>query len=230
MRAALLLLTALAAPAQAQSYQCRAPSSVAVPSITPDAPPRRTPVTGYTLALSWSPEFCKGREARAGHAVQCSGRNGRFGLVVHGLWPEGRGTWPQWCTNRPPPSPAQVRRNLCMMPSARLQARAWAKHGSCMARRPQTYFEVTRILWNGLRLPDLDRMSRNPELTAGELRTAIASANPGWRAEAVGMVVNRRGWLEELRLCYGRDFMPQACDRRRFGPADSANVKIWRGL
>lgn len=230
MRAPLVLLAALAAPLQAQSYQCRVPQTVAVPRVAPDAPARRTPITGYTLALSWSPEFCKSRETRAAHTVQCSGRHGRFGMVVHGLWSEGRGAWPQWCAARPAPSPAEVRRNLCMMPSARLQARAWAKHGSCMARRPETYFKVARILWEGLRMPDFDRLSRDPALTAGAIREAMVNANPGWRADAIGVVTNERAWLEELRLCYGKNFMPQACDRRRFGPADSAKVQIWRGL
>lgn len=230
-RALLLLLTALApVPAAAQSYQCRVPQAVAVPKVAPDGPVRHTPVTGYTLALSWSPEFCKGREARAADRVQCSGRNGRFAFVVHGLWPEGRTSWPQWCANPRVPSPAEVRRNLCMMPSARMQAHEWAKHGACMVKRPEAYFKVTRILWNGLRLPDIDRLSRDEGLTAGAIREAIASANPGWRAEAIGIVLNERGWLEELRLCYAKDFMPTACGKRRFGPPDAATVKVWRGL
>lgn len=86
MRAA-LALAALALPAslQAQAYQCRMPQAVSVPKVTPDAPERRLPVTGYTLALSWSPEFCKEREMDARQRLQCSGRNGRFGLIVHGL-------------------------------------------------------------------------------------------------------------------------------------------------
>jgi ribonuclease T2 len=231
VRHALILLAVLAVPAQAQSYQCRVPRIATVPPIASDGPVRRTAVTGYTLALTWSPEFCKGREARTADAVQCSGRNGRFGLVVHGLWPEGRGGgWPQWCARRAAPSPAEVRRNLCMMPSVAMQAHEWAKHGTCMARRPEGYFKVTRILWNGLRLPDFDRLSRDPALTAGAIRQAIASANPGWQPEAIGLVVNERGWLEELRLCYTKDFMPATCDRRRFGPADATAVKIWRGL
>lgn len=230
MRAALVLLAAIATPAQAQSYQCRMPKSVVVPKVAPDGPVRRMPVTGYTLALSWSPEFCKGREMRAADRTQCSGRNGRFGFVVHGLWPEGRTSWPQWCANPRVPTPAEVRRNLCMMPSPRMQARAWAKHGGCMVRRPESYFKVTRILWNGLRLPDFDRLSRDDGLTAGVVREAIASANPGWRTDAIGLVLNERGWLEELRLCYARDFMPTPCDKRRFGPSDTAKVKVWRGL
>ncbi|HEY6965418.1 MAG TPA: hypothetical protein VI407_09380, partial [Erythrobacter sp.] len=83
-------------PARAQAYQCRAPQVTRVPRITPDGPRRKSPITGYTLALSWSPEFCRTRADDPAHAVQCSGENGSFGLVVHGLWPESAKGWPQW--------------------------------------------------------------------------------------------------------------------------------------
>jgi ribonuclease T2 len=46
----------------------------------------------------------------------------------------------------------------------------------------------------------------------------------------VGVKLNARGWLEELRLCYDRRFMPARCDGARFGPKDKTPVKIWRGL
>ena len=42
--------------------------------------------------------------------------------------------------------------------------------------------------------------------------------------------VDPRGWLREMRLCYGDDFMPQACNRQRYGPDDDVDVRIWRGL
>ena len=216
--------------ASAQAYQCRKPQTVSVPAITPDGPQRVTSVTGYTLALSWSPEFCKGRENSRSDAQQCSGRNGRFGLVVHGLWPEGRGGWPQWCKRTGGLSPTEVRRNLCMTPSAELLARQWAKHGSCMARSPETYFKVMRILWDSLRLPDYDRLSRLKGLTVGNIRGAFADANPGIAPENIGVELDERGWLEELRICYGKDFRPRACDTRRKGAKDNAPAKIWRGI
>ena len=46
----------------------------------------------------------------------------------------------------------------------------------------------------------------------------------------VGLKLNSLGWLEELRLCYGKDFMLKACDRGRYDAKDSAPAKIWRGL
>ena len=229
---ALAALCFAPAMAQAQAYQCRIPDGpISIPQVQRDGPVRQTRVTGYTLALSWSPEFCRFREDQPRHARQCSGRAGRFAFVVHGLWPDGpRGSWPQWCPTRARPSAADMRAAMCMSPDAALLTRQWAKHGSCMVRRPRTYYRVTQILWNSLRWPDFDRLSRNRELTAGDIRTSFAEANPYWDTEDIGLVVNERGWLREMRLCYGADFMPTACDRRRFGPGDGERVNIWRGL
>ncbi len=218
--------------AQAQAYQCTIPAAPqSVPQIEQDGPTRQMPVNGYTLALSWSPEYCRGRTNSARDARQCSGREGRFGFIVHGLWPEGRGnSYPQWCPARRSPDPATIRQNMCMTPDARLLAHEWAKHGSCMVTRPETYFRVTRILWNSLRWPDFDRLSRREGLTAGDIRTAFAEANPHWEQEHIGVRLNQRGWLRELRLCYGRDFRPTRCNRSQFGAPDDAAAGIWRGL
>lgn len=223
------LLAAIAQPLAAQAYQCRVPARVTVPQIAPDGPRRVLPVTGYTLALGWSPAFCRLREGNPAHARQCSGRGGRFGLVVHGLWPDSGQSWPQWCRIARAPTAIELAPNLCMTPSARLLARQWAKHGSCMARRPATYYRVTRILWDSLTLPDLDLMSRQPELTAGALRAQFAAANPRWSPGGVGLVLSD-GWLREIRLCYDRRFRPARCDKRRHGPANETPMRIWRGL
>ena len=229
--AAAMLLGLASMPAAAQSYQCRVPGNLLVPEPQQDGPTRQVAVTGYTLALSWSPEFCRTRQSSRRDATQCSGRSGRFGLVVHGLWPDGRSTWPQYCGTARTVTMPEAKRNLCMMPSPRLMARQWDKHGSCMTRRPETYFKVTRILWDSLRLPDYDRLSRQDGLTAGDIRRAFATANgKRWRPDMVGVKLNRRGWLQELRLCYGKDFLPTRCKPRQLGARDTVRAKIWRGL
>lgn len=117
-----------------------------------------------------------------------------------------------------------------MMPSARLMAHEWAKHGSCMTRKPATYFKVSSILWNSLRFPDFDYLSRKKGLNAGAVREAFIRDNPAWRADQIGISLNRKGWLQELELCYGKDFMPARCTKQRLGAANKAQVKIWRGL
>lgn len=225
-----LALALLPAAAMAQAYQCEPPARIEPPRpVTPDGPVRRVPIASYTLAVSWSPEFC--RNARDRQSMQCSGESGRFGFVLHGLWPEARrGAAPQWCSLTPRPDAATIRANLCMTPVPWLIEHEWAKHGSCMASTPAQYYRVAGILWRSLRWPDADALSRRDGLTVGDLRRAVAGANPGWRSEMIGVELSRTGWLRELRLCLGRDFRPRACDRAQRGPADSAALKIWRGL
>ncbi len=221
------------APALAQAYQCRAPRELAMPRpVQPDGPRRVSPITGYTLAISWSPEFCRGgKAAKDPDNLQCNGQIGRFGFVLHGLWPEsGQGKYPQWCSVTPRPTVAELKANLCMTPVPWLIEHEWAKHGSCMAARPADYFKVSAILWNSLRLPDADRLSRQPGLTAGDLRAAFAGVNPGIPNKAIGIRISNGGWLREIQICYDRKFLPTACENRKFGPGNTVPLKIWRGL
>jgi ribonuclease T2 len=121
-------------PALAQAYQCRMPARVTVPPAPQLGQTVRMPIARYTLAASWSPDHCKMRGQN--DPLQCSGKAGRFGFVLHGLWPEGAaGRWPQWCAVTPRPTPAQLAENLCMTPSPRLLEHAWAKHGSSLKRK-----------------------------------------------------------------------------------------------
>jgi len=229
-RALVLLALAFPAPALAQAYQCTPPARIGpLPAPEPDGPVRRTAIGRYTLAVSWAPEFC--RNDRDPASVECSGHNGRFGFVLHGLWPESvSGPSPQWCAVRPRPSAHLLRRNLCMTPSAELLEHEWAKHGSCMARTPQSYFNTAASLWQPLRWPDADRLSRKDGLTVGDLRREIALANPQWPASGVGVTLSRNGWLRELRLCYSARFKPIPCVQQQLGPRDATPLKIWRGL
>jgi len=115
-----------------------------------------------------------------------------------------------------------------MTPSARLLAHEWAKHGTCMAKKPETYFRVSRIMFRAVDFPDMDRLSRGP-LTAAQLRDRFAAMNKGVRADMLRLKVNRAGWLQEVKLCLGRNFRPRRCPAYlRKQPADTA-IKIWRG-
>lgn len=234
---AALLLMGLAlgpAPLLAQAYQCRMPERLTAPPAAQrgrDAVKRVVPVTGYTLALSWSPEYCRGREDDAGQALQCSRRFGEFGFVLHGLWPEGKtAAYPQYCAAPPSAVPLSVmRQTLCAMPSQRMIQHEWDKHGSCMARDPARYFQTATRLFAATRLPDMERLSRRP-LTQGMLKREIARLNPGMTASSIAIKANGRGWLQEVRLCLGLDYRPRACPAYVRQPRGDTALKIWRGL
>lgn len=227
-----IILFAAPALAHAQSYQCRAPALAkpVAPVSKPSNDPRRIkPVAGYTLAMSWSPEYCRLRKDSPREKTQCSGDDGSFGFILHGLWPDAQGTsYPQWCRATKALPPAVVKRNFCMMPSTRLMAKEWAKHGTCMTRRPETYFRISKIMFDAVEFPNMDRLSRKP-LTVKGLRSAFVAANDGLSADMIRLKVNRRGWLEEVRLCLGKSFRPQRCPGNMRALKDDRPVKIWRG-
>lgn len=226
------LALAVATPVAAQGWQCRPPiglprsEAVARP---PGEPVRRVPVAGYVLSLSWSPEYCRQRQTSARDALQCSSaRIGDFGFVLHGLWPQGRGNapWPQYCRPvQPVPRPV-LRANICAIPSVTLMNREWARHGSCMTATPAAYFRASRLLFDALEFPDMDRLSRS-EPSAAAVREAFAAINPGLEADAVRLKLNGRGWLTDVRLCLGPRFRPERCSGRKV--PDASPIKIWRG-
>lgn len=238
MRRPAFLLAAFVAllpgAALAQSYQCSIPGrEVRAPARLPkpDGPRRVLPVGGYLLALSWSPEFCRGRLTSKGAPGQCNRQSGEFGFILHGLWPQGNGDgYPQYCGTSRPLDSQTVRRNFCRMPSVSLMARQWVKHGSCTGWDAERYFKVSGILFDSIQYPDMERLSRDPALNAGQLRREFLASNSGWRADAIAIHANQRGWLREIRLCYDRRFRPAPCAPSARGLPDKARIKIWRGL
>lgn len=227
------LALAMAAPgvAAAQSLQCTIPSSVPRPH--PDLasekqPQRLRPITGYTLALTWAPQYCHGNARDPSAEFECRSGN-RFGFTLHGLWPDGVGKeWPQYCAATPLLPPTVIKRSLCATPSPQLLQHEWAKHGTCMQTTPADYFERSTGLYGKLRYPDMDGLSRKP-LNAGQFATAFAAANPGVPAEAVRVTANRQGWLDELWLCLDKSFAYKSCEANSGGLPSNASVKIWRG-
>jgi ribonuclease T2 len=216
----------IAQPAWAQN-QCRVPKRLPLAQsmrISLDQV-RVIPVTDYSLALSWSPQYCRTRGAQDG--LQC-GAGTDFGFVLHGLWPEGEGrSWPQYC--KPVgPVPADVsRRAFCATPSVELQQHEWAKHGSCMTDSPAAYFKAGTALFNALKWPNMDRLSR-ARTNVSELTSAFVAANRGLRQDMIRVALSNGGWLEELRVCLDADFRPARCPRDAPGARERGQVKIWR--
>lgn len=233
MKNALIALAMLAVPgvAAAQTEQCSVPATLPRPH--PDLPsanqPQRIlPIGGYTLALTWAPEYCHSNAREPTARFECRSGN-RFGFTLHGLWPDGIGAeWPQYCAATPLLPPATIRRAVCATPSPQLLQHEWAKHGTCMGITPDAYFARSTGLYGRLRFPDIRSMSRGP-VTAGELAKAMADRNPGLPAEAVRVTVNKRGWLDELWLCLDKRFAYTPCHAGSGGVPAGTALKIWRG-
>jgi ribonuclease T2 len=229
-----LAAAALLAPgvAQAQAYRCAVPSgALRVRPDLPDArqPKRLLPIGGYTLALTWAPQFCRERGTSAGARFQCGAGN-RFGWTLHGLWPDGEGKdWPQYCRPTRLVSQPVLRGAMCATPSAQLIQHEWAKHGTCMpGYSPARYFREATGLYGRLGYPDMEALSRGP-LTAGRFAQAMAQANPGLGAAMMHVTATRDGWLDELWICMDKRFRYRRCPAHQGGLPASAPLKIWRG-
>lgn len=215
--------------AHAQAAQCAIPPALKAPRFE-NAPPgsqRILPLSGFVLALSWSPQFCKTRNRDDKFSTQCESKT-PFGFILHGLWPDAEGQGePRWCRKVPVLSKALVRQNFCATPSVQLQQREWAKHGSCITRDPAVYFASANRLFASIKAPDMNALSRSP-LDVRGFTAAFVAANPGLPADAIRLDLSDIGWLEEVRICYGTDYRPRACPRDISGAGDGARVRIWR--
>lgn len=193
---------------------------------SPDAV-RRTPVTRYTLSLSWSPGFCARDGGGPDNAMQCASDDAaRFGFVLHGLWPETDGRdWPQYCAPTRTIARATLDRHLCMTPSPQLLQHEWARHGSCMAATPEAYFGAASRLFAAVAMPDMAALSARPGLTVGDLKSALVAANPALPRDAVA-VRTRAGWLEEVHLCLDRRQNYARCPVWQRAAPDGARLRI----
>ncbi|APG63494.1 hypothetical protein LPB140_02375 [Sphingorhabdus lutea] len=228
-----MLASPLEPAVQAQAWQCTAPNILPRPRAEYAKPAdiRRTPISGYILALSWSPEYCRTRKNDSKSALQCSGSMGDFGFVLHGLWPEASGpNYPQWCKKAPVISRETVRKNICMTPDVQLLQHEWAKHGTCMTQKADSYFDAARTLYGAINFPDMARLSHDKNLNALKIADAFEMENDDLPANAVKVQTNRKSWVEEVRICMDTKFMPTKCPNFVRGAAPNERVKIWRTL
>ena len=225
-----------ASTAGAQAYRCSIPDARITihPDLPSDAQPRRLlPIGGYTLAITWAPQYCHDHARDAAARFECgAGKEGgnRFGFTLHGLWPDGVGKdWPQYCRSTTLLPRSVIGAHLCTTPSAQLLQHEWAKHGTCMAATtPVAYFARSSTLYAALRYPDMAALSRR-RLTAGGFAAAMARANPGLGADMMRVTATRRGWLDEVWICLDKRFRYARCPAHQGGMPPVSALKIWRG-
>lgn len=224
-----ILLLAAPANALAQAAQCSLPAQLPRPQVegpTDDQPRRVLPIGSYTLAISWSPQYCSGEQGRQDD-FQCSGRNGRFGFTLHGLWPDGYGKdWPQYCKPAAPLSRTIIRQHLCATPSVQLIQHEWVKHGTCMPTTPDRFFALSRKFYHALRYPDMVALARRPVVTARAFAEAFAAANRGLRADMMRVTATRDNWLSEVWFCMDRKMRYTRCPAHQGGVSPETVLKI----
>jgi ribonuclease T2 len=168
----------------------------------------------YVLALSWSPTYCASPQAHR-DSLQC-GAGRLYDFVVHGLWPQYRSGWPQFCagTDEPLAEPL-IAAMLDIMPSTRLIQHQWRKHGTCSGLAPEDYFDLTRRLFDEVRVPArYITPQRNIEVSVHQIVADFASTNRGLRRDMMSVHCgNRRdrARLVELRICFSRQGEFRSC-------------------
>lgn len=168
----------------------------------------------YVLTLSWSPTYCASDEGRDDRAQCGSGR--RFGFVVHGLWPQHARGWPEFCDTRERWVPEErIRDLLPIMPSKRLIIHEWRKHGACSGLNQEGYFDLTRSLFEKVRIParylsPSAPLSVSPQQLAEDFIKSNAWLEPGMIAVDCGNRLDRAR-LQEIKICFSREGDPVRC-------------------
>ena len=173
----------------------------------------------YSLVLSWSPTHCASTEGRrTGFDPQCDARSSRrFGFVVHGLWPQYDRGLPQDCPVRGGSfvPQATIDRMLDIMPSKRLIIHEYRKHGTCSGLDPDSYFDVTRRLFEQIKIPPrYANMNAGLTVSPGEVARDFLSVNPQLKPDMLAISCGGPGnRLREIRVCFSKGGEPKACGR-----------------
>lgn len=174
----------------------------------------------YVLSLSWSPSWCLDNDP-SGRSMQCDPDN-NHGFIVHGLWPQNERGYPEFCRTRESDRvPDALGRTLFdIMPSMGLIGHEWRKHGSCSGLSQKDYFTVLRAARERVAIPqNLQLVGSGQRTNAAQIETALTSANPGLRSDALA-VTCASGRVDEVRICFNKDLSFRTC-----GEIDRAGCK-----
>ena len=163
------------------------------------------------LALAWSPSYCESEGADADRRQCAEGRE--LGFVVHGLWPQFEGGWPEFCdTNEPRRVPnALVRDYLDLIPSAGLMGHQWRKHGSCAGLSQQDYFALVRAARERVAVPAAYRGPKaDTDVAPDTVERAFIAANPGMKEDGIAVSCDNRR-IADVRICLTKGLEFRSC-------------------
>lgn len=208
---------------------CVLPERITLPEmekVRPDEVVADRTILFHMLAVTWMPQTCETRGDGAGD-LACGSSN-RFGWTLHGLWPNADGRpYPRYCRPATRVAEATIRANLCRTPSVSLVQHEWAAHGTCGWDTPEAYFADAARLYDGLKRPDPTTIapgSRGP--TAGQLRNAFTTANPGLPRDAIYVAVASGNRLREVRICHDLELKAARCPVGGLGTPDEVVLTV----
>jgi ribonuclease T2 len=186
----------------------------------------------FALSLQWPPTFCRRTRHCCSSNACCRGSNAPTEFTIHGLWPDyNDGTWPACCTTQSDFDEKEISSLLdpmnkywpslsCGSPTnchggrGSFWGHEWEKHGTCsspVTHDEYSYFlttlnvyfkhNVTRVLNEAGYIP-----SNSEKYPLGGIVSAIQNA-----FGATPQLVCSKGAVEELRLCFYKDFKPRDC-------------------
>lgn len=185
----------------------------------------------FALALQWPGTFCQRTRHCCASNGCCRGSNSPGIFTIHGLWPDyNDGTWPSCCTKSrfDPKEISTLNEALekywpslsCGSPSSCSGGKStfwgheWEKHGTCSSpvfHNEYDYFlttlnvyfkyNVTSVLNDAGYVP-----SNTEKYPLGGIISAIENA-----FHISPQIVCSKGAVEELRLCFYKDFKPRDC-------------------
>ncbi|GAB4830380.1 Ribonuclease 2 [Ancistrocladus abbreviatus] len=185
----------------------------------------------FVLALQWPGTFCQRTHHCCSYNACCRRSNALTEFTIHGLWPDyNDGTWPACCTNsrfdykeistlrdaldRYWPSLSCGSPSTCHGHKGTFWAHEWEKHGTCcypVIRNEYDYFlttlnvyfkyNVTQVLSEAGYVP-----SNSEKYPLGGIVSAIENT-----FHTSPLLVCSGDEVEELRLCFYKDFKPRDC-------------------
>lgn len=185
----------------------------------------------FVLALQWPGTFCQRTRQCCSSNACCRGSNAPAEFTIHGLWPNyNDGTWPACCgrssfdkkeisTLLDPlekywPSLSCGSPSTCHGGRGSFWAHEWEKHGTCsspVARDEYNYFLTTLNVYFKYNITEVLNEagytpSNSEKYPIGGIISAIQNA-----FHTTPVISCSNGAVEELRLCFYKDFQLRDC-------------------
>ncbi|KAL3724997.1 hypothetical protein ACJRO7_030069 [Eucalyptus globulus] len=185
----------------------------------------------FKLTVQWPGTFCRRTRHCCSSNACCRGSNAPAEFTIHGLWPDyNDGTWPACCSRsgfdekeistlvdtleKYWPSLSCGSPSTCHGGKGSFWAHEWEKHGTCsspVVRDEYNYFltalnvyfkyNVTGVLNDAGYVP-----SNTEKYPLGGIVSAIQNA-----FHVTPEIACSNGALQEVRLCFYKDFQPREC-------------------